>query len=57
MLVEHLTISAADRPGIVSEGIVQEPVRSREYPPQTLDSIKRAFCMHPTYLEDLSKMR
>src|SRR5262249_43454211 len=57
MLVEHLTISADDRPGIVSEGIVEEPVRSRKHTPRTLGPITRAFCIHLTYLEDLAKMR
>ena len=55
-LVEHLTIRADDCPGIVSEGIVEEPVRSREHAPRTLGPITRAFCVHPTYLENLSTM-
>jgi hypothetical protein len=56
-LIEHLTIRADDRPGIVSEGIVEEPMCSWEHAPRALSTVMRSFCVYPTYLEDLSTMR
>ena len=44
-------------PGIISEGIVEEPVRPWEHTPRTLGPITRAFVVHAAYLENLSKMR
>src|SRR5262245_13586397 len=56
MLIQHLPISAGDRPGIIGKWLLQEAMRTRERTPRTLGFIVRAFGVYMAYLQDLSEM-